>query len=145
MLSAECFPMNYLSRQNHLVEAMRKARLDALLVTHLPNVRYLCGFSGSAGALLIDEGGSTFFTDGRYTQQAEAEVQGARLVTGKRGPLAPAGGGGGRKRPASRAAKSQRLSVEAQYLTVAAHRSLSEELPKHVHLREAPPLIEQAR
>jgi Xaa-Pro aminopeptidase len=134
--------MDYLSRQNHLREAMRKVRLDALLVTHLPNVRYLCGFTGSAGALMIDEGGSTFFTDGRYTEQAEAEVQGARPVIAKKGPLAGAARWAGRK---SRATKSQRLGVEGQYLTVAARRNLAEELNKHIHLREAPPLVEQAR
>jgi len=137
--------MDYLSRQNHLREAMRKVRLDALLVTHLPNVRYLCGFTGSAGALLIDEGGSTFFTDGRYTEQAEAEVQGARPVIAKKGPLAAAARWAGRKRSVSRATKSQRLGVEGQYLTVAARRNLAEELNKHIHLREAPPLVEQAR
>ena len=137
--------MDYLSRQNHLREALRGARLDALLVTHLPNIRYLCGFTGSAGALLIGESASTFFTDGRYRQQAESEVQGARLVIAKKGPLAAAAGWLGRKRSASRTAKCQRLGVEGQYLTVATRRSLAEEVPKHIRLREAPPLVEQAR
>ena len=137
--------MDHSSRQQRLREALLGARLDVLLVTHLPNIRYLCGFSGSAGALLIDEGGSTFFTDGRYTQQAEAEVQGARVIIAKKGVLASAAGWASRKRSASRSAKSQRLGVEGEYLTVAARRSLSEALPKHIHLREAPPLVEQAR
>ena len=45
-------------------------RADALLVSHLPNIRYLCGFSGSAGLLLVEPSTSTLFTDSRYTFQA---------------------------------------------------------------------------
>ena len=145
MLNADFSPMDYLGRQNHLREALREVRLDALLVTHLQNIRYLCGFTGSAGALLITGGASAFFTDGRYTQQAGTEVQGARLEIAKKGPLAAVTGWLGRKRSTIRAAKSQNLGVEGQYLTVAARRSVSEELPKNFQLREAPPLIEQAR
>ena len=137
--------MDYLSRQNQLREALHGARLGALLVTHLPNIRYLCGFTGSAGVLLIGDGESTFFTDGRYTQQAESEVHGARPVIGKKSPLATAAAWLGRKRSAGLSARSARLGVEGQYLTVAARRVLSEELPKHMQVREAPPLVEQAR
>jgi Xaa-Pro aminopeptidase len=41
-----------------------------LLVSHLPNIRYLCGFTGSAGFLLVTETGSVFFTDVRYDTQS---------------------------------------------------------------------------
>jgi len=51
-------------------------RFDALLISHLPNIRYLCGFTGSAGFLLIAESGSVFFTDVRYDTQGRAEVKG---------------------------------------------------------------------
>jgi Xaa-Pro aminopeptidase len=55
--------------------------LDALLVTHLPNIRYLTGFSGSAGLLLVDAGGSaTLVTDFRYETQAVQEVGNAATV-----------------------------------------------------------------
>ena len=56
-----------------------------MLVSHLPNVRYLCGFSGSAGLLLIDERTVTLFTDSRYTFQARQEVHGARVHIAKHG------------------------------------------------------------
>jgi Xaa-Pro aminopeptidase len=52
---------------------------DGILVSHLPNVRYLCGFSGSAGLLLVDSASVTLFTDSRYTFQAREEVWGARV------------------------------------------------------------------
>jgi len=59
-------------------------RLDALatsidtplLVTNLPNIRYLTGFTGSNAFLLVDPGGGgTFLTDGRYGEAAGPLVQ----------------------------------------------------------------------
>lgn len=51
-----------------------EAGLDALLVTHPPNIRYLTGFSGSAGLLLVRAGRCTLVTDFRYHDQAAAEA-----------------------------------------------------------------------
>jgi Xaa-Pro aminopeptidase len=49
--------------------------LSALLITRLVNVRYLTGFSGSAGMLLLLAGGPpVLMTDGRYTTQAKEEL-----------------------------------------------------------------------
>jgi len=64
---------------------------DAILVSHLPNVRYLCGFSGSAGLLLVDPQRSILFTDSRYTFQARQEVAGARVHIAKGGLLRAVG------------------------------------------------------
>ena len=58
---------------------MRRAGLSGLLVTHLPDVRYVCGFTGSNAALAIARRGARLFTDGRYTTQAKAEVEGANV------------------------------------------------------------------
>lgn len=58
--------------------------LDALLVTSLPNIRYLTGFSGSAGLLLVHDGDLLLVTDFRYQEQAEAEVDGAARVVVER-------------------------------------------------------------
>jgi Xaa-Pro aminopeptidase len=60
---------------------------DAVLVSHLPNIQYLCGFTGSAGLLLVEESVSTLFTDSRYTFQAREEVLGARVHIAKHGLL----------------------------------------------------------
>jgi Xaa-Pro aminopeptidase len=48
--------------------------VEQLLVTRLVNVRYLTGFTGSNGALLVSPGSAVFFTDGRYRDQAAAEL-----------------------------------------------------------------------
>jgi len=45
-----------------------------LLVTELTNVRYLSGFTGSNGALLVTRDDSLFVTDGRYQDQIQSEV-----------------------------------------------------------------------
>jgi Xaa-Pro aminopeptidase len=51
-------------------EDLRVAGLDALLVTHLPNVRYLTGFAGTAGAVLITAGRCVLIADSRYATAA---------------------------------------------------------------------------
>lgn len=66
-------------------------RADAILVTHPPNVFYLCGFTGSAGVLFVDANRATLFTDSRYTFQAKSEVSGTRIVIAKRGLLRAVG------------------------------------------------------
>ncbi|MGZ4550016.1 MAG: M24 family metallopeptidase [Blastococcus sp.] len=55
--------------------------LDAVLVTNLLNVRYLTGFTGSNGALLVrTDGADLFGTDGRYTTQAGVQVPDVELL-----------------------------------------------------------------
>src|SRR4051812_48533724 len=55
--------------------------LDAVLVTNLLNVRYLTGFTGSHGALLVGTDGADLFgTDGRYTTQAGTQVPDVELL-----------------------------------------------------------------
>ncbi|NLI78501.1 MAG: aminopeptidase P family protein [Candidatus Riflebacteria bacterium] len=69
----------FLARQKAVVAQFPK-KVDALLVTNLTNVRYLCGFTGSAGALLLEKGGATFFSDFRYQEQAAQEVGAAAQI-----------------------------------------------------------------
>src|SRR6185437_12878264 len=51
--------------------------VDALLVTHLPNVRYLTGFTGSAAMLLVTDDALVFTSDGRYRTQAGEQLAAA--------------------------------------------------------------------
>src|SRR5512133_351882 len=48
--------------------------LDALVVTRPSNLRYLCGFTGSDGVLILTAQHIGFLTDSRYTSQAASEV-----------------------------------------------------------------------
>ncbi len=68
------------------MQAAKVAGADGLLVTHLPDVRYLSGFTGSSGAVALAGGKAALFTDGRYTMQAKAEVGGMRVAIDKRPP-----------------------------------------------------------
>src|SRR5258708_38677332 len=73
--------MDYKGRLARARLALQQTRLDALLVTHLPNIAYLCRFTGTACVLLISQREYVFFTDGRYTEQAHQEVKGVRIKT----------------------------------------------------------------
>jgi Xaa-Pro aminopeptidase len=68
-------------RTDRLAGRMEALEVDAVVVTRLPNVRYLTGFTGSNGQALIGTDGGVFFTDGRYTEQSRREVPGLERVT----------------------------------------------------------------
>ncbi|MGC2659592.1 MAG: Xaa-Pro peptidase family protein [Bryobacteraceae bacterium] len=61
------------SRRQLLRQIWKEARIDALLITALPNVRYLSGFTGSNAMLLITSDRDLLFTDPRYQAQAPRE------------------------------------------------------------------------
>jgi Xaa-Pro aminopeptidase len=67
-------PDRRLERQSSLRLALEAEGLDGLLVTHLPNIRYLTGFTGSAALLLIRGGVAILISDFRYAAQATAEA-----------------------------------------------------------------------
>jgi Xaa-Pro aminopeptidase len=75
--------MDYRSRQKKFQQVLEAENLDGFAVTHPANLRYFCGYTGSNGLLVFLQGRRIFFTDGRYTQQAREEVQGARTVIAK--------------------------------------------------------------
>lgn len=77
-------------RKKKALAAAKAAGVDGLLVTHLPDVRYLCGFTGSNAALVLAGGRAVLFTDGRYTAQAKAEAVGTRVVIAKKPAVAAA-------------------------------------------------------
>ena len=67
-------------RQRALARRLEGAGLDALLITHAPNLRYLTGFTGSAGMLLATLDGVNLVVDSRYASQAPAETAGTARV-----------------------------------------------------------------
>jgi Xaa-Pro aminopeptidase len=136
--------MDHIARLKPLQQALHRHRLDILLVNHPPNIHYLCGFTGSASALLFTGTRSVFFTDGRYTAQARAEVQAARIVITRKAPLVAASEwltANGKKLGKGPC----RVGIEGEHLTVAGRSRLAGILPSKFRLREAPALVEQAR
>jgi Xaa-Pro aminopeptidase len=65
-------------------EHLTRAGVDFLVVFNLVNVRFLAGFTGSDGALVLGADESWFLTDSRYTTQANQEVTGSRVVEYRR-------------------------------------------------------------
>jgi Xaa-Pro aminopeptidase len=134
--------MNFQARQRKLREHLATTRFDALLISHLPNIRYLCGFTGSAGLLLVEERGSVFFTDVRYDTQAHEEVKGAKVVIAHKAILSGLGEflGARRKR-----ARGWTIGLEAEHFTIAEKKRLAQVRPAGVRLKDAPSIVERAR
>jgi Xaa-Pro aminopeptidase len=68
-------------RGDRLEQQLGERELDRMLVTDLTNLRYLTGFTGTNGACICGPGVRTLLTDFRYTERAEAEVEGWETVT----------------------------------------------------------------
>jgi Xaa-Pro aminopeptidase len=134
--------MDFRSRQEKLRQQLASTRLDGLLISHLPNVRYLCGFTGSAGFLLVEEGRSTFFTDVRYDTQAREQVKTAKIVIARKNVLNAVDEWIAAKHMKSR---GWSLGIEADHFTVAQRKQLTGLLPSGVRVKNAPALVEQAR
>lgn len=112
---------------------------DAILVSHLPNIRYLCGFTGSAGLLLVEPTSATLYTDSRYTFQARQEVSGVRVAIVKGSLMRTAG----EKLRSSR--KHTRVAYSASQLTVVQNRVLDKASGNKVRWVDDDGLIEKLR
>ena len=127
------------SRIHRLRLSFSALNADALLVTHLPNIRYLCGFTGSAGILLVEHARATLFTDSRYTLQARQEVYDASTAIAAHGLI----------RAVAEALKGRRgairLGIAPAQVTVAQKTALQLAAGARVRWLAAPDLIERLR
>ena len=71
--------MSFNKRVTKLNVQLNKQNLDGIYITNLTNVRYLTGFTGSAGSVLILDNINHFFTDGRYTEQSKEQVKNCKI------------------------------------------------------------------
>jgi Xaa-Pro aminopeptidase len=108
-------------RRNRLAERLGELEVDAVVVTRLPNVRYLTGFTGSNGQVLVAPAAGVFFTDGRYTEQSRREAPDLERVTYAR-DFADA------VRDACAARGVARLGFESAGVTFKGHAALAEKL-----------------
>jgi Xaa-Pro aminopeptidase len=124
-------------RSDRLDAALAATGLDALLVTHLTNLRYLTGFTGTNGLGVAGPALRVFVSDFRYVTQAADEVDGWDFHRGSRElldsvePVLPEG--------------PIRLGFEDAHLSVRRHAALRELLPERVDLVPAGELIEGMR
>ena len=108
-------------RRTALAARLGELPVDALLVSGPQNVRYLTGFTGSNGQVLVRASDAVFLTDGRYAEQARREVPDLERVTYLQGLEGPLGDLCARL-------GVLRLGFESQVLTVHAHERFAAQL-----------------
>src|SRR5579864_8473549 len=135
--------MDFRTRQKRLREYIATTRFDGLLISHLPNIRYLSGFTGSAGLLLVGENENILFTDVRYDIQAHQEVTGAKVVIARKALLNSVGEWLAAKR--RRRSRRWTIGIEAEHLTVAETKRLGDLLPSGVRLKGGSAAVERMR
>ncbi|NPV08930.1 MAG: M24 family metallopeptidase [Anaerolineae bacterium] len=119
-------------------ERFGSLEVDGFLVTHPLNMRYLVGFTGDVGLLLIWEDGAELAVDPRYTEQARREVNGLALreVRGEwQEALAEMVGQQG----------LQVVGIEADHVSVSQHHRWVHALPEGVVLRPLSDVVEAFR
>lgn len=130
--------MDFDARLRRLREAAGIDGSHAYLVTDLLNVRYLSGFTGSAGIIVVLPDSAVLLTDGRYAESAEAELSGLDITV-------EAHAGSGRFKVLGKLLKGMKsLYFESTHVTVDFHETLRQELPD-VGLIGARHLIEELR
>ena len=71
----------FLPRLSRVRGELHAAALDACVVTHPANIRYLTGFSGSAGLVIITQSRCDLVVDFRYAIAARALIEASRDLT----------------------------------------------------------------
>jgi Xaa-Pro aminopeptidase len=115
-------PVSVADRIEGVRRALESERLDAFIVTAHSNIRYLTGFTGSAGLVVLTPDDIVLVTDGRYTEQAAEQLDavggGIRLeITGAM------------QRETIRAATTDatRIGLEADHVTWSAQRRYADD------------------
>ena len=127
----------YAQRRKRIARQLNEHKLDVLLVSGLPNVRYLSGFTGSNGLLLLSRSQAILLTDPRYKIQAGNEADcAARIV---RGSLYDAAAKLLKRR------KWKRIGIERNRLTFGGYSEIQEKLDLGASLRPTVGLIERQR
>lgn len=130
--------MNYTARHKKFQGIMAENRLHGYIVVHPANLRYLCGYTGSNGLLLLADHAPVFFTDGRYIEQARDEVKGARVVIAHGALFAEA------IKLISRLRLTE-IGFEADHVTVAAATRMQRASPKKIKWKPISGLVERQR
>ena len=130
------------SRINRLREILKEEKLDAILISNSENRRYLSGFSGSAGYLVISSTDAILATDFRYIEQAGRQSPEFEVVRigGVQSWLSDILG----------SRKLRNIAFESNNLTVAQHQnlitSLDKALPKaRIQLLPTTSIVENLR
>ncbi len=137
-MTSKQFSTPFRARQERLRALMETRGVPSILVTHLPNIRYLTGFTGSAGVLLVGPRLGNLWVDPRYTLQARGEAESVEVIEEKEGIL---------KGAATWLKKNgvSAVTFEASTLTYSQFELLSKHTGNSVELRPAGEMIEELR
>jgi Xaa-Pro aminopeptidase len=124
-------------RRRGVSAALAGAKVDALLVTSPASVRYLTGYAGSNGVLLVTPSGAEFFTDPRYQIEATQTIT-CKVHVAKR-PLLEA------VAPVIKRKKLKKLAFEPAWLHVDEYLKLKDGLPLSYSLHPVGGLVEGLR
>jgi len=105
-----------------------RASADALVVTHLPNIRYLCGFSGSAGLILLTESRCVLVVDFRYAASARSLIASNPELAEGLDLVVPAGSYDETLLALLRTSGASRIGIEAAWMSVSRFNWLSSSL-----------------
>jgi Xaa-Pro aminopeptidase len=110
-------------RLDRLRDAFEEHKVDALVVTTLANVRYLTGFSGSAGVLTVTSDAALLTTDGRYRTQSAEQLAAAGAGEGVDIAIGPVSEQRAAAQRVLGAASSARIGLEADNVSWSGQRS----------------------
>jgi Xaa-Pro aminopeptidase len=105
-----------------------RASADALVVTHLPNIQYLCGFSGSAGLILLTESRCVLVVDFRYAASARSLIESNPELAEALDLVVPAGSYEETLLALLRRSGASRIGIEAAWMSVSRFNWLSSSL-----------------
>jgi Xaa-Pro aminopeptidase len=133
--------MDVAGRLPRLAARLSELGCDGLLVTNLTNIRYLTGFSGSAGLLLVVPDDSLLVSDGRYRDQVAGEI-GASKASVRTEIAQPARQSAAIEQAAR---KLRRLGLEADDVTWSVQRRLAAAMAPDTSLVAVPRAVEALR
>ncbi len=135
--------MDVAARLNRLRAGLNGAGCDGLVVTNLTNIRYLTGFTGSAGMLLVLPGETVLVTDGRYATQSAEQLAAAGVDAATEIAAAAAQ----RQLAAAVVARHapNRLGLEAGHISWARQRAFARDWFPEVELVATEGVIEELR
>jgi len=117
-------------RRRSVQTALAEHKVHALLVSSLANIRYLTGYAGSNGLVLVTPSETHFFTDPRYALEASRSIT-CKLHIAKR-PLTEEVAGVVKRK------KLKKIGIEPAWLNLEQHHKLKDLLPLGASLQALP-------
>jgi Xaa-Pro aminopeptidase len=131
-------PNSHARRSQELQKLLRRQSLDALLITSPADWYYLTGFTGEAGALIVDSRHVTLVTDGRFRVQAAEELRGVTVVEHKDGLYRSCG-------ELLKNLCAKRVGIDPNQVTVGQYRLVKKAAEKATQLKQIGGLVASLR